>query len=92
MVYKHLGSDMDTSKYKTFLQNLGLVLAIAVFCMGLLFTGMVIGENTTRSSVEADCAEKIATKDQLIEYLTHTTIDSAADKAQKDAKQLKKLK
>lgn len=72
------------TKYKKYLIDLGLCIAVLVFCVGTIFIGVVIGEATARSNAEKERAQlvqsykdTIAAKDQLIGTLSQSTAKAA---------------
>jgi hypothetical protein len=74
---------MDSPKYRKYLMDFGLVLAVLICLSGTIFIGIVIGESAARSTVEtqenqliASYRETISTKDQLIASLTKSTIQA----------------
>jgi len=77
-------AEMDPTKYakyKKYFIDVGLLLAVIIFCTGTVFIGVVIGENSARAAAEKQRTELIAsyretidTKDKLIATLTASTV------------------
>ena len=72
--------DSFYTKYRKYILDVGLLIAIVVCLVGTCFIGVVIGETNARTSTERQEAqliesyrETIATKDQLIANLSTST-------------------
>lgn len=71
-------------KYKKYLLDVGLFIAVIVFCVGTVFIGVVIGESTARSTADKEkqqlvqsYKDTIEAKDQLIGTLSQSTAKAA---------------
>jgi len=69
------------TKFRKYLLDFGLIIAIIVFCIGTIFIGVVIGESSARSVAEKEKTqliesyrETISAKDQVIAALSQSTV------------------